>query len=139
MIMETKPKRILLIDDDEELCEELAGILDEEGYQVTIATEGSIGKKMLDKNVYELILLDIKMPGFSGVELLKYAKEKKKPGKFVMITGGAAIDETTNTIKVAIPNSEQQIIKLADAIVGKPFDVELVLAKIGKLIGCGNG
>jgi CheY-like chemotaxis protein len=138
MIMETKSKRILLVDDDEELCEELSGILAEEGYSVTTAYEGSKGKKLLEKNQYDLVLLDIKMPGINGLEVLKHAKEKKFFGRYVLITGGAAVDESSQTIKVAVAESDQEIVKLADAIISKPFDVEIILNKIEKLIGCGN-
>lgn len=133
--MTIKSKSILLIDDDEELCDELAGILDEEGYRVTTATEGLKGKELLEKNNYDLVLLDIKMPEIDGVAVLKHAKEKNIPGKYVIITGGATFDESTNAVKVAIPEQDQEIIKLADAIVGKPFDVEIILNKIEKLIG----
>ncbi len=136
--MNTDAKKILIIDDDEELCDELAGILGEEGYKVDTAFEGTKGKKLLEKNHYDLVLLDIKMPGINGLELLKHAKERKVKGKFVLITGGAAYDDNTNDIKVAVGETDQQLLKLADSIVGKPFDVEMVLHTIDKLIGCGN-
>lgn len=128
-------KKILLVDDDEELCDELAGILEEEGYAVTTAFEGMQGKKLLEKNSYDLVLLDIKMPGISGLEMLKYAKDRKAPGKFVLITGGVAADTASNTIKVAVAEQDQAIVKLADGIIGKPFDVIDILNKIQQLLG----
>jgi len=133
--MESKPKKILLVDDDEELCEEMAGILIEEGYAVTTAFEGLQGKTLLEKNAYDLVLLDIKMPGLNGIEVLKHAKEKKFPGKYVIITGGVAEDENSNSVKVAVSEPDQEIVKLADAIIGKPFNVVAILEKIQELLG----
>lgn len=133
--MDMKSKNILLVDDDEELCEEIAGILTEEGYSVTTAFEGVQGKKLIEHNRYDLVLLDIKMPGINGLEILKYAKDTKVPAKFIIITGGIDTDIGSPAIKISGLEHDQEIAKRAEAIIAKPFDVVVLLEKIHQLIG----
>ncbi len=64
-------KKILIIDDDKELCEEMAEILKGEGYDVSTAFDGLAGKKLIEENHYNLLLLDVKLPDINGLDILK--------------------------------------------------------------------
>lgn len=128
-------KKILMIDDDEDLCEEMAEILKDEGYNVDVAFDGVQGKKLIDTIKYSLYLLDIKMPGISGLDILKYLKEKKIHAKVIVISGNSIISKLLKKEENRAENGEKDILKLADAVISKPFDVDAVLRKIETLIG----
>jgi len=66
--------RILIVDDDSEFRRSLKRILQKAGYHVNSASNGSQASEMLNKRVYPLILLDLHMPGKSGLELLSEVK-----------------------------------------------------------------
>lgn len=63
--------RILMIDDDREHCEELSNILTESGYVVSISHDGTAGKALAEKRDYDILLLDLRLPGASGIEILR--------------------------------------------------------------------
>jgi len=62
-------KKILIVDDDEEFCEEMSEILADEGYYVEQLFKGVKVIKLLKENKYDLVFLDMKMPGISGFEI----------------------------------------------------------------------
>lgn len=71
-------KNILLVEDDEFLAELYATKLDLEAYEVTLASDGEKGLKMIKENPPDLILLDIILPKMDGFEVLKAIKADKK-------------------------------------------------------------
>ncbi len=124
-------KKILMIDDDEELCEEITEILTNEGYRVTTAFDGLKGNRLIRKYDYDLIILDIKMPGLSGFDILQGMKEKNREFKVIVLTGRPMsknlLEEQNHN------NREEQILGLANGIIGKPFDIEVLLGKVKEL------
>ena len=118
------PKKILIVDDDMELAEELAEILREEGYFVENTSDSIQAEKLINKNAYDLYLLDYKMSGFSGVDLLKKAKEKNPEGIVFIISGRPALDKLLK---------EENVQHLVSELIKKPFDVEFLLQKIKAL------
>ncbi|KKR30443.1 MAG: hypothetical protein A2149_05135 [Candidatus Schekmanbacteria bacterium RBG_16_38_11] len=117
-------KKILIIDDDAELCEEMAEFLNDEGYSVQTALDGNQGEKLIRKNNYDVILLDFKMPGLNGIDMLKIVKEKKpKPAVFI-ISGRPFIEKLLE---------EEKLTSVVDGIMGKPFDLEMMLKRIRSL------
>src|SRR5258708_5604789 len=79
--------KLLLIDDDEELCEELKELLDAEGFIVDIALDGLKGLQYLQKRQYQIIILDLKLPGLNGYEVLKNIKKTNKLLKVMILSG----------------------------------------------------
>jgi len=124
-------KKILMIDDDEELCEETAEILIDEGYHVTTAFDGLRGKRLIEKYNYDVLILDVKMPGLSGLEILQNVKEKNRELRVVILTGKPLSKELPGGR--GLKDREEEILKLADAIISKPFHIELLLGKIKEL------
>jgi len=123
-------EKILLIDDDEELCEELAGILTDEGYDVEKAYNGALGKQNLEANSYGLVILDLKLPKITGFELLKFIKGRSKESPKVLVLSGRPIDDQFWHIGEIYLSDEEKTLRTADGIITKPFNVEHLLQHI---------
>ena len=77
-------KRILIVEDDQNLSKLMKEQLESAGYTVDIALNGEAGVRSLDKNP-DLILLDVMLPQMSGLEVMKHTREKNDWGKAVPI------------------------------------------------------
>lgn len=69
-------KSILVIDDEHEICESIKMILEYEDYSVDYTTDSNKGMQKLEYGSYDVLLLDIQMPGKNGFEILSWLKEK---------------------------------------------------------------
>ena len=67
--------KLLMIDDEKAICEEFKETLEQEGYEVDIATKGEDGLRMIRQNLYSLVLLDESMPGMEGDKVFEYLRE----------------------------------------------------------------
>ncbi len=90
--------RILIVDDDSEFRRSLKKNLKKAGYTVNSASSASQASQTLSKHAYPLILLDLHMPGKSGLELLHEVKEKSPKSKVIMITVDGAADNYTEAM-----------------------------------------
>lgn len=126
-------KKILMVDDDEEICQEMSQILADEGYKIETAFDGISARDLIASNSYDLILLDLKIPRLSGFELLKLIK--KNDGPKVIVVSARPMKKLSRE-KSFIGESgtsdeeEEKILQLADEFINKPFDVDNVLKKI---------
>ncbi len=88
--------RLLFVDDEPELLESLTTALTKRGIQVTQAQSGAEALQHLDKQVFDVALIDVKMPGMDGITLLKRIKGAQPLTEVILLTGhpsmGAAID-----------------------------------------------
>jgi CheY-like chemotaxis protein len=125
---------ILMADDDEEICEEMSEILQMEGYKVTTVFNGLDAKLMIDTHSYDLVLMDLKMPGLDGFEVLKMLKEKDRSLKAILITGRPFIKNFLPGEENAKKNKRADILDMADGFINKPFDIETVLSTIKKIL-----
>jgi len=114
-------KRILIIDDDAQLCEELAEILKCEGFEVETATDSLIGAGLIKRNNHNIVILDFKMPNLTAVDLLKQARAGNVKARFFLISGRPFIDKTIE---------EEGLSGMIEAVIGKPFDCGVLLEKI---------
>ncbi len=119
------PHRILIVDDDKELCNEVAAILEDEGYSVDIANDSTQGAACINNNRYAVILLDFKMPGLNGVELLRSVQHQTKHSKVILVSGRPHLDKFA---------AESGISNAIAAVFSKPFDVESLLSTIKKSV-----
>lgn len=117
-----KELRIMLVDDDEMFVESLSDILSEEGYHVEKAFSGEEALTMAQAQKFDLVLMDIKMPGMNGVEAFKEMK-KCSPGTMVMMMTGYSVDELVN----------EAIEEGARGILRKPLDIDVLLKMIDEL------
>jgi len=126
--------KILIIDDDVELCEEIKEPLEDEGYSVTTEHNGLKAKRLIENYDYDILLLDIRLPGLTGLEILKGIKDKGMKPKVLIITG-RPLKKILPEGADAVEDEEEATLKLADGIINKPFDGMAVLNKIKELIG----
>jgi DNA-binding response OmpR family regulator len=126
--------KILMIDDDEEICEEMSEILQDEGYAVTLAFNGLEGRALVEKNEHDLVILDLKMPGLSGYDVLKAAKAGGVRAKIVVISGRPFIRKYLPGEDTVDKDRKEDLLKLADGFINKPFDIPKVLSTIRELL-----
>jgi two-component system response regulator CpxR len=131
-------KKILVVDDDKEMCEELADILEGEGYQVTLAFDGLQGKSCLESEDFDAVLMDLKMPKLNGLEVLKWAKEDGKKAKIIILTGSPTKKDVDDGEILPLnleKDEKRKILDLADEFLNKPYHVEALLKKLKEVLG----
>ncbi|MGA9290947.1 MAG: sigma-54 dependent transcriptional regulator [Ignavibacteriaceae bacterium] len=92
-------EKILIVDDERIVRESLLHWFEEDGYDVEAAEDGETALKMFDKNKYDLLLVDMKMPGIGGLELLKKVKEIDKETIVILITAFASVPSAITALK----------------------------------------
>jgi len=90
---------ILVIDDEESMRDSCRQTLSREGNRVEVAGDGRIGLAMLEKESFDLAILDLKMPGLSGMEVLKQIKREYPDVLVVVITGYATVESAVEAMK----------------------------------------
>ncbi len=85
--------RILLVDDEEELVTTMSERLSLRGIESDWVTSGEEALRLAEKVVYDLAVLDVKIPGMSGLELQGKLKEKCPGMKFIFLTGHGSEDD----------------------------------------------
>ena len=94
--------RILIIEDEEPIRRVLVRILSEEDrqYEITQAIDGKKGFTLLEKETFDLVLCDIKMPNMDGIEVLQRANSKKIRTPFIMLTGHGNVETAVEAMKL---------------------------------------
>ncbi|MBN1688522.1 MAG: response regulator [Candidatus Omnitrophica bacterium] len=80
-------KKILIIDDEPELCESMCHCLREAGYKSYFALDGKAGLEMIERIIPHLVLLDIRMPGKDGIEVMREVVSRFPNLVIVVMTG----------------------------------------------------
>ncbi len=111
--------KILIIDDEKSIRNTLKEILSYEGYEVTEAQDGIEGLKFVEKDKFDIILSDIKMPKMDGIEVLEKLQEISPETPVVMISGHGNIDTAVEAIR-----------KGAFDYISKPLDLNRMLVTI---------
>lgn len=91
--------KILVVDDEKIVRESLFNWFEDEGYSVDTAEDATEALKKFDRGKYDLILLDMKMPGMSGIELLQKIKEIDKDCIVILITAFASVPTAIKALK----------------------------------------
>jgi len=96
---EEKQIKLLIVDDDEKFLRTIAERLGLKDFDVTPITEGNQAIEAAKKDKFDLAILDLKMPGMDGMELLKILKDKNKFLEIMILTGHASIDSAVEATK----------------------------------------
>jgi len=103
--------KMIIIEDDEDILESLREILESEGYEVDTVTDGEEGIKKCRAKSFDLALLDIKLPGIDGTEVLEILHKEFPNMIKIMITGYPSLENAVASLK-----------KGADAYLMKPVN-----------------
>lgn len=122
-------QRILIVEDEKAISGVLHSILSDElpDYEFTVAEDGHEGYKFLEKEDFDLVLSDIKMPKMSGTDLLKQGLQLKPDTTFVMISGHADIDTAVDCLKDG-----------AYDFISKPIDINRLITSVRNALVKGN-
>jgi DNA-binding NtrC family response regulator len=115
--------RILIIDDEAGIRESLETLLSLEGYAVDSAPDGETGLDILEQRSYDLVLLDLALPGLNGIEIVGRIREREYELPVIMITAYGTVDNVVDAIRAGAQNFVQ-----------KPWDNEKLLADIRSAI-----
>ena len=115
--------RVLVIEDDKKMRLSLSDILNYKGFQVKNAPDGLSGLETLKKNNFDTVLLDIKMPGLSGIEVLEKIRQLNPAMPVIMVSGHGTIDLALKSIRLG-----------AYDFLEKPVDAERLLITLNNAI-----
>ncbi|MEJ2098996.1 MAG: response regulator [Desulfobacterales bacterium] len=121
-----KPK-ILIVDDEKRIRDTCGRMLANEGFEVALAESGEKGLETIQREHFDIILLDLMMPGMSGMETLVHVRESHPDTVVIVITGYATLDHAVEAMK-----------KGAFDFISKPFsaqDLRVTIAKTARFIG----
>jgi DNA-binding response OmpR family regulator len=113
---------ILAVDDEKNLLELLMRVLGKRGFKVTTALSGTEALRLLDKEPFQLAIVDIKMGPLNGVQLLKEIKDRRPITKVIMMTA-----YPTNETRIRASENG------ASAYVTKPVDLQKLVETINSL------
>ena len=119
-----KNRRVLVIEDDAELAEELAGLLRAEGYSVDAAFDGPSGLALAARRRYSLFLLDFKVGGMDGLKLVPALRRTHLAAPVVLISGRPGVAEEFGRANLA-----GEVVCFLE----KPFDPRALLEKLAWL------
>ena len=111
--------KILLVEDEEKLARFVELELKHEGYEVEKAFDGRTGLERAESGGFDLILLDIMLPGINGLEVLRRLRREGHEGPVIMLTARDAVMDKVTGLDMG-----------ADDYITKPFSIEELLARI---------
>lgn len=115
--------RLLLVEDNKRLSESLRLTLEDDGYAVDVAYDGLDGEEMGLMNIYDIIILDIMLPGKDGIEVCKALRNKRMRTPVLMLTARDALEDRVLGLDSG-----------ADDYLVKPFEVDELRARIRALL-----
>ena len=97
--MVAEPK-VLVIDDEEVVCNSCARVLSERGYSVRTAVNGEAGLQQIEKEPFDLVIADLKMPGTDGIGVLRRVGERRPETVVIVITGYSSVESAVEVMKL---------------------------------------
>jgi len=119
----TSQERVLIVDDEEQMRDLLAKVLEKTGFQVAAAGDGAQALALLEKEPVDLVVTDVRMPGLGGMEALKAIKELNPDIIVIIMTAFGSIDQAVQAVKEG-----------AYDYINKPFKIDEMLLTIRKAL-----
>jgi UDP-3-O-[3-hydroxymyristoyl] N-acetylglucosamine deacetylase len=116
-------KKVLVVDDEERVVQSIAGVLEDEGFQVASAKSGEEAIGIFQQEKPDVALVDIWMPGMDGIEVLKRLKGISRDCQVIMISGHATISTAMTAVKLG-----------AFDFIEKPLSLDLLLQTIHRAL-----
>lgn len=120
--------KILIIEDEPKVVTFLRQGLEESGFEVDVAFDGTLGEKLASKREYDCIILDIIIPGINGIELCRKIRQKNIDTPLLMLTALGTTDDKLEGFDAG-----------ADDYLVKPFDFKELVARINALTKRSSG
>lgn len=95
------PIRVLLVDDEEAFTDSLAKVLRRRGLEVAVAASGEEGIAYLTQRDYDVVVLDLRMPGLDGLATLRRLKELRPTTQVIMLTGHGTVEAGIEALRLA--------------------------------------
>jgi DNA-binding NtrC family response regulator len=114
-------ERVLLVDDDTEFLEVMSERLKLRGVEVVTADSAAAALTLIEREAFDVVILDLQMPNIDGIETLKQIKEKHEELQVILLTGHATVEKGVEAIKLG-----------ATDFIEKPADLEALKDKIKK-------
>jgi DNA-binding NtrC family response regulator len=121
--MAPRDTRILIVDDEADICENLSDIFTDFGFQVDVAYDGPSALRLVEKNAYDVALLDLRMPGMDGLELYRRIKQVSA-GTVAIVVTAHATSETARSIMDAG----------AWSLISKPVNIPQLVSLVGEAV-----
>ena len=119
--------RILIVDDEQDFVSTLAERLTLRGFQVEAATRGIDALRHVSEDDFSVLILDVKMPGIDGLELLAEIKQKHPDLPVILLTGYGSVAD-----------AERGIGEGACDYLMKPIDIDELIEKVRNAVGRGK-
>ncbi|MFM7488207.1 MAG: response regulator transcription factor [Cytophagales bacterium] len=119
--------RILVVEDEQKMAAVIKRILNENGYIVDVATNGKEGEQKVADEQYDLLIVDVMLPGQSGLELCKKVRASNARVPILVLSALDATDDTVNGLEAG-----------ADDYMSKPFESVELIARIRALMRRGS-
>ena len=125
-------KRVLVVDDDPDIVDYLGLFLEDEGYEVSSANRSSSAQTALDDFEPDAVIVDVVLPGRSGLDLLVHIRQHKRWSEvpIIVLTGNDAIVQDNGKNYLAGFHLQRG----ADLVLAKPVDREALVAVLSKLM-----
>ena len=114
--------KILLVDDEVVFTENMSSLLDTRGYRVTAVNNGQSAISALEEDDFDVVVLDLKMPGMDGIATMKEIKKLEIFTEILVLTGHGSIDTAMEAVKLGAYDYltkpcevEELVIKLEEA------------------------
>ena len=111
--------RVLVIDDEELLRDLLKSVLEAEHYVVDTVETGELGLKALERELYDVVLLDLNLPGMHGLNVLAAAPVLQTDAQFICMTAYGSVDSAVEAMKLG-----------AFDYINKPFNADELLLTV---------
>ena len=108
--------KILVVDDDPKILDRLKEFLDHEGYETHVAKNGEIATDMLDRDYYDLALIDLNMPKVDGMTLLKTLVDSHSDTVGIILTGHATIRNAVEAMKLGAADYLAKPVKMEEVL-----------------------
>ena len=115
--------KILVIEDEKLLADSLKQLLEGKGFQVEVAYDGETGEEYAELGIYDLLILDVMMPGMDGYQVARQVRAKRITTSILMLTARSDVEDRIQGLKAG-----------ADYYLTKPFDTRELLACINTLL-----
>ncbi len=116
-------RRILIVEDEQKIADTLKMGLQENGFEVEVAYDGNIGQRLFESQEFNLVVLDINLPGINGYELCKIIRLKDANVPIIMLTALSSLNDKIEGYDAG-----------ADDYIIKPFEFKELLMKIRVLL-----